>query len=46
VQVADSSEAGVVIASGLSGTERVVTTAAGFLREGEEVKITSATAAS
>jgi HlyD family secretion protein len=46
VKVADSSDSGVVIASGLTGTERVVTTAAGFLREGEEVKITPATAAS
>lgn len=46
VQVADSSESGVVIASGLSGTEHVVTTAAGFLHEGEEVKTTGATAAS
>jgi len=46
VQVADSSESGVVIASGLSGTERVVTTAAGFLREGEEVKVTSTTGVS
>jgi HlyD family secretion protein len=43
VKVADSSDGGVVIASGLTGTERVVTTAAGFLREGEEVKLANAT---
>ena len=29
---------GVVIAAGLTGTERVVTTAGGFLRDGERVK--------
>jgi HlyD family secretion protein len=39
VRVADTSDQGVVIASGLSGSERVVTTAAGFLREGEPVKV-------
>ena len=39
VRVADTSDQGVAIASGLSGTERVVTTAAGFLRDGEEVKV-------
>jgi RND family efflux transporter MFP subunit len=42
VHVADSSEEGVVIVSGLKGDEHVVTTAAGFLRDGEEVKTTSA----
>jgi RND family efflux transporter MFP subunit len=40
VRVADTSDAGVIIASGLNGSERVVTTAAGFLRDGEEVKVT------
>jgi RND family efflux transporter MFP subunit len=45
VRVADTSEQGVVIASGLTGSERVVTTAAGFLRDGEEVKVASAPAA-
>ncbi|HEV3181922.1 MAG TPA: efflux RND transporter periplasmic adaptor subunit [Steroidobacteraceae bacterium] len=40
VRVADTSDQGVTIASGLSGSERVVTTAAGFLRDGEEVKVT------
>jgi hypothetical protein len=39
VRVADTSDQGVIIASGLNGSERVVTTAAGFLRDGEEVKI-------
>jgi HlyD family secretion protein len=45
VQVADTSDQGVTIASGLNGSERVATTAAGFLREGEEVKATETTAA-
>jgi HlyD family secretion protein len=40
VRVADTSDDGVTIASGLTGSERVVTTAAGFLRPGEEVKTT------
>ena len=40
VHVADTSDQGVIIASGLNGSERVVTTAAGFLRDGEEVKVT------
>jgi HlyD family secretion protein len=44
VSVADTSDQGVAIAAGLSGTERVVTTAAGFLREGEEVKVAPAPA--
>lgn len=37
VSVIDTTAAGVVIGAGLSGSERVVTTAAGFLREGERV---------
>jgi HlyD family secretion protein len=45
VRVADTSEQGVVIASGLTGSERVVTTAAGFLHDGEEVKTTAASPA-
>jgi RND family efflux transporter MFP subunit len=45
VRVADTSDQGVAIASGLSGSERVVTTAAGFLREGEEVKVAAPPAA-
>jgi HlyD family secretion protein len=39
VRVADTSGQGVVIAGGLTGNERVVTTAAGFLRDGEQVKV-------
>jgi HlyD family secretion protein len=39
VSVAETSEQGVVIAAGLTGTEQVVTTAAGFLRPGEQVKV-------
>jgi HlyD family secretion protein len=42
VRVADTSDEGVIIASGLTGSERVVTTAAGFLRDGEAVKTTAA----
>ena len=45
VVVADTSDEGVVIASGLNGTERVVTTAGGFLHDGEEVKVTTGAAA-
>jgi RND family efflux transporter MFP subunit len=43
VRAADTSAQGVVIASGLNGDERVVTTAAGFLRDGEPVKVASGT---
>ena len=32
-------EAGVIIARASTGNERVVATAAGFLREGEQVKV-------
>jgi HlyD family secretion protein len=39
VQVGGSIAAGVIINKGLSGEERIVTTAAGFLREGEKVNI-------
>jgi HlyD family secretion protein len=39
VSVAGTIDAGIIIATGLTGTERVVTTAAGFLREGEPVTI-------
>ena len=45
VHVADTTDNGVVIASGLTGNERVVTTAGGFLRDGEEVKTTTASVA-
>ena len=44
VRVVDTSDQGVVISSGLTGSERVVTTAAGFLRDGEEVKAVAAPA--
>jgi len=42
VRVADTSDAGVVIASGLSGSERVVVTAGGFLHDGEKVSVAAA----
>jgi HlyD family secretion protein len=42
IVVSDTSDDGVVIASGLTGTERVVTTAGGFLHDGETVKVTTA----
>ena len=45
VRVADTSDQGVVIGSGLTGSERVVTTAGGFLREGEQVKATATSSA-
>jgi HlyD family secretion protein len=37
VNVVDTNTTGVVVGSGLTGSERIVTTAAGFLREGERV---------
>ncbi len=37
VSVIDTTAAGVVIGSGLTGSERMVATASGFLREGESV---------
>jgi len=39
VRVAGTTDNGVIIAEGLSGSERVVATAGGFLRDGETVKI-------
>jgi RND family efflux transporter MFP subunit len=42
VKVADTSDAGVVVGSGLTGSERVVVTAAGFLHDGEPVKVAPA----
>jgi multidrug efflux pump subunit AcrA (membrane-fusion protein) len=39
VQVAGLTDAGTIIGSGLTGDERVVATAGGFLRDGEEVRI-------
>jgi HlyD family secretion protein len=41
VRVSGTTESGVIIADGLSGTERVVATAGGFLRDGETVKVAS-----
>jgi HlyD family secretion protein len=41
VRVADTNEDGVVIAAGLTGDERVVRTAGGFLRDGESVRVTT-----
>jgi HlyD family secretion protein len=45
VQVSGMNDAGAIISSGLTGNERVVSTAGGFLRDGEQVKIAPATAA-
>jgi HlyD family secretion protein len=39
IRVAGTTDAGVIVADGLIGTERVVTTAGGFLREGEPVTV-------
>lgn len=39
VRIADTVPEGLVIASGLTGQERVVTTAAGFLRPGERISV-------
>jgi hypothetical protein len=39
VQVGGTISAGIIITGGLTGQERIVTTAAGFLREGEKVTI-------
>jgi hypothetical protein len=45
VHVSGMTEAGTIISSGLTGNERVVATAGGFLRDGEEVRIAPAPAA-
>jgi len=45
VRVSGTTESGVIIAEGLTGTERVVATAGGFLRDGEEVKVTGTSSA-
>ena len=39
VRIGGTTETGVIVAEGLSGTERVVATAGGFLRDGEAVKV-------
>ena len=44
VKVSGMTDAGTIISSGLTGNERVVATAGGFLREGEEVRIAPAPA--
>jgi HlyD family secretion protein len=41
VRVADTSGDGVVIGSGLAGSEQIVKSAGGYLREGESVKTTA-----
>jgi len=42
VRVSGVTDAGAVISSGLTGDERVVATAGGFLRNGEAVKVAPA----
>jgi|GEM_PF-119802 len=39
VRVSGTTESGVIVAEGLTGTERVVATAGGFLRDGETVNV-------
>ena len=39
VRVSGTTDSGVIIADGLTGTERVVATAGGFLRDGETVRV-------
>jgi HlyD family secretion protein len=39
VHVADTSDDGLIIGSGLTGSERIVVTAGGFLHDGEAVKV-------
>jgi RND family efflux transporter MFP subunit len=41
VRVSGVTEAGAIISSGLTGNERVVATAGGFLRDGEQVQVAS-----
>jgi HlyD family secretion protein len=45
VQVGGTISAGIIIIKGLRGDERIVTTAAGFLREGEKVNVAAPTVA-
>jgi HlyD family secretion protein len=42
VEIANATDRGIVIQAGLNGTEKVVATAAAFLREGEMVTIAAA----
>ena len=44
VRAAETTEQGIVIASGLTGQEKVVMTAGGFLRVGEQVAVAASTA--
>jgi hypothetical protein len=39
ITVAGTIDSGIIIASGLTGNERIVMTAGGFLRDGEQVTI-------
>jgi HlyD family secretion protein len=45
VRVSGTTDSGVIIAEGLTGGERVVATAGGFLRDGEPVRVAPAAAA-
>ena len=45
VQIGGTIPAGIIISKGLTGRERIVTTAAAFLREGETVNVAPAAAA-
>jgi RND family efflux transporter MFP subunit len=42
VRISGTTDTGVIVADGLTGQERVVATAGGFLRDGEEVKVAPA----
>ena len=44
VRVSGTTETGVIVAEGLTGNERVVATAGGFLRDGEAVTVAAAAA--
>jgi RND family efflux transporter MFP subunit len=46
VRVSGTTDTGVIIAEGLTGAERVVATAGGFLRDGESVQVAAAAARS
>jgi len=39
IRAAETTEQGIVIASGLTGQEKVIMTAGGFLRAGEQVAV-------
>jgi HlyD family secretion protein len=43
VRVSGVTDAGAIISAGLTGNERVVATAGGFLRDGEQVRVASPT---